>query len=218
MMKQSFLFMVLLLGSTVLSAQSIIELKNPSLEGQPQHSRLPKGWDDCGYSKQSPPDTQPSGDFGVYREAQEGNTYVGMVVRDNDTWECMGQTLKTPFRKNTCYQMSVLLGKSRYYLSMSLITNQMTNYSGSCVLRLWGGFQNKDGYEMLTETDPVHHFEWKEYVLEFTPPKDYDYLYIEAYYADQGGGPYCGNMLIDHFSPIVPCEMIGEGQSARDFE
>lgn len=37
---------------------------------------------------------QPSGSWNVTRVAQDGETYVGMVVRENNTWEAISQKLK----------------------------------------------------------------------------------------------------------------------------
>jgi hypothetical protein len=217
MIRLSLLSVILFISYLEASTQEVIFLTNPSLEGQAQHSSVPAGWDNCGYEEESPPDVHPSGTFGVNMAAAKGETYVGMVARDNDTWECIGQLLISSFVPDTCYRIALKMGRSREYTSISRLTQKSVNYKEPCVLRLWGGYKYQDGFEMLAESEAVDHYEWKEYTLDFTPSKDYDYLYLEVYYSNSGLKPYCGHVLIDDLSPIVPCSLIKEGKTVRDF-
>ncbi|MBK8505662.1 MAG: hypothetical protein IPL46_27780 [Saprospiraceae bacterium] len=57
------------------------EFINPSFEDIARASLPPKGWIDCGFPNESPPDVQPSGAWEVYRPAYHGYTYLGMVTR-----------------------------------------------------------------------------------------------------------------------------------------
>lgn len=76
-----------------------------------------------GHVTESPPDIQPALDnddtplFKVTKESTNGNTYVGMVVRSNETNERIGQRLMSPLMAGTCYQFSIYLAKSERYLS-----------------------------------------------------------------------------------------------------
>ncbi|HKK78343.1 MAG TPA: hypothetical protein VJ933_01890, partial [Phaeodactylibacter sp.] len=99
------LFVFLLAVSATSSAQDTIRLQNPSFEDEPQHSLPPRGWEDRGFHGESPPDTHPSGDFGVTQKPYHGQSYLGMVVRDNDTWECVAQEIGQPMQKDSCYQL-----------------------------------------------------------------------------------------------------------------
>ena len=210
-----FLFLVSGVG---LNAQKVIQLKNPSFEGTPRHSTLPKGWENCGFEEESPTDIQPSGDFGVKKEASHGKTYVGMVVRDNDSWECIGQVLSERLKKGTCYKLSFEAAQSPYYYSPSRLSGETVNYITPCVIKIWGGFQNETGYQIMATTPAIATKDWTVYTLEFTPSDSFDFIYFEAYYDNETAGPYNGNVLIDHLSPIVPCSLIKEGQSLWDFE
>ena len=80
-----------------------IKLTNPSFEDLPHHSKPPRGWIDCGFDGETPVDVQPNGTFSVTKPAAEGNTYIGMVVRDNDTWEAVSQRLSRPLQAGQCY-------------------------------------------------------------------------------------------------------------------
>ena len=93
--------------------QEVIPLKNPSFEDTPHHSKTPKGWENCGFEEESPPDVHPTGEFGVKKGAVHGKTYLGMVVRDNDTWECIGQRLLQPLLVDTCYHLDFLACRSK---------------------------------------------------------------------------------------------------------
>ena len=90
-------------------SQDTIRLDNFSFEDFPRHSYTPRGWYDCGFPDESPPDIHPQmdgGEFKVNAEPADGRTYIGMVVRDNVTWEAIGQRLNTPLKENQCYDFS----------------------------------------------------------------------------------------------------------------
>jgi len=198
-----------------LSAQPAtpIVLNNPSFEDTPGHSRTPKGWENCGFEDESPPDVHPTGEFGVTKEAAHGKTFLGLVVRDNDTWECAGQLLPQPLLADTCYQLSFLACQSKAFSSFSKAKQKPADYITPCVIRIWGGYtdKEKDGFEMLAETEPVANTDWEEYALSFTSTAPYDYLYLEAYFDQGRSHPYNGNVLVDDLSNIVPC-LLGKSQ------
>jgi hypothetical protein len=139
MQRFTLLFLAFFSHCAFLSAQEIIYLENPSFEDAPRHSRPPKGWNNEGFQGESPSDIHPAGNFGVSSPALDGRTYVGMVVRDNETWECVGQRLEHPLRAYTCYLWSVALMRSPEYISISRITKLKANFNKPCVLRVWGG-------------------------------------------------------------------------------
>ena len=90
LLRTTFLSMVCL---PLWAQPTAIELKNPSFEDQPAISQVPSGWTPCGFPEETPPDTHPGNAFGVKMPTNDGKTYLGMVVRDNDTWEGVTQPL-----------------------------------------------------------------------------------------------------------------------------
>jgi hypothetical protein len=107
------LSVLVILSNFTLKAQGEpIILDNPSFEDMPRHSKEPRFWTNCGDPAESPPDVQPDYTFQVSKSAFDGNTYLGMVVRDNDTWEEVGQMLSSPMRQGTCYKFSIKLARS----------------------------------------------------------------------------------------------------------
>jgi outer membrane protein OmpA-like peptidoglycan-associated protein len=210
MVKQSFslILTLLVLSNTFVSAQKPVPIKldNPSFEDYPQAGHTPQGWFDCGFASETPPDIQPGNFFQVAKKPQHGITYVGMVVRDNNTWEALAQRLKTPLTKGVTYTFSIYASRSELYVSQSKSSLKEMNYTTPVVLRVWGGsgFCTKD--EMLGETDPVVSGNWTKMNFKFTPKSNYTHLMIESFYKTPTVFPYNGNILIDNASDIVPEE------------
>ena len=194
-----------------LLGQSDITLTNPSFEDIPKQSIPPVGWKNCGFLGESPPDVHPAegamGYWEVDKKAQDGKTYLGMVVRDNETYERVSQYLSTPLLADECYEMSIYLSRSAIYISQSRTTNQEANYDTPVVLRVYGGNSICDTREVLFETSPVTNTKWQEYVMEFKPHGNYNVLILEAFYETPMLFPYNGNLLVDNASTIKhkPC-------------
>jgi len=182
-----------------------IKLNNPSFEDAPRHSAIPYGWKDCGDINESPPDIQP-GHFKVTQKAKGGKTFLGLVTRDNDTWEGISQRLSRTLKSGECYKFSVHLAKAEKYISPSKITFEEENFKEAVRLRIWGGNSHCDKKDLLGETSPIAHSTWKKYDFEFTPKSAYNYIFIEAYYKKKALFPYNGNLLIDELSSIRTCK------------
>ena len=191
-----------------LQAQStLIYLENPSFEEQPRAGLEPSGWRDCGQSGESPPDIQPYGGFGVTRPAAEGSTYLGLVVRDNKTWEGISQKLSRPLTQGKCQRMSVQLARSERYESATKRDQfRTTNFNKASVLRVWGGRSACDRRQLLYESPVIEHTEWRSYEFRFTPDAAHTFIIIEAYYKTPTLFHYNGNLLVDALSAIALCE------------
>jgi outer membrane protein OmpA-like peptidoglycan-associated protein len=206
-MKYSFLILLSIILLNPLFSQETINLTNPSFESQPGHSRLPPGWYDCGFPKESPPDTQPGG-FGVTNKAQQGYTFLGMVVRDNETWEKISQRLSQTLEGGSCYNFNLYLAHASSYESLSRITNQPDDYAKPTKIRIWGGDTYCGRKEMLAESPLISHTEWRKYDFKFSPKQSHTFLTIEVYYKTPTLVPYNGNILIDNMSAIEPCQVL----------
>ncbi|HJW29839.1 MAG TPA: hypothetical protein VJ508_11440, partial [Saprospiraceae bacterium] len=93
-------------------SQEVIKLDNPSFEDIPRAGTFStpaiKGWFDCGqanFPSETPPDIHPVATpaWEVSKEAYDGATFLGMVTRDNDSWESLSQALSSPILGGTCY-------------------------------------------------------------------------------------------------------------------
>ena len=194
-----------------------IRLTNPSFEDFPIQGKLngrgPRGWIDCGFPTETAPDVQPSPDpenpfFDVTQASYDGNTYMGMVVRKNDTWEAVGQRLRKPLKAKQCYDFSFYLSKSPRYVSSTLIPGVLADHKEPIKVRIWGGTRYCGKTELLDETELITHEDWRKYNLRFEPSENYTFIVIEAFYNQPTLIPYNGNILIDKASLIiqVPCD------------
>ncbi len=225
-----FFFSIILCTASIFGQESLpsdntakaeeIYLTNSSFEDYPHHSKPPRGWNNCGFIQESPPDVQPSGQFGVTKPAYDGETYLGMVVRDNDTWEAVGQRLSTPMERGQCYSFSIYLAKSELYLSPSRTqaNNQEVNYVTPAKLRIYGGFDYCDKQYMLGETSLIINERWIEYNFKFEPIDDYTHITFEAFYKTPTLFPYNGNVLMDKASSLRPIPCDEEPQSQEEVE
>jgi hypothetical protein len=183
-----------------------IKLKNPSFEGYAIPANTPDGWYSCNFKDESPPDTHGNTLwFGVKKKAVKGQTYIGMVVRDNNTWETIGQKLKKPLLENVKYSFSIYACQSENYQSMSRSTGDTANYTVPAVLKIWGSdSSNCDRKQLLAQSQPIDFKDWKKLEFIFSPKANYRYILFEAYYIKVFKNVYNGNILIDNASAIVP--------------
>src|SRR6056297_1960243 len=205
------------------SGQDVIPLTNGSFEDLPKQSQPPRGWADCGFPGESPTDVHPASDSSSYWNVQkppaDGKTYLGMVVRDNETYESISQYLPAPLKPDSCYEMEIDLCRSEIYISQSRMTGRTENYDEPVVLRIYGGTAICRRSELLYESPPVTNFEWNTFSVEMKPNTDYRTITLEAFYKTPVLFPYNGNLLVDKATDIrlVPCpEEISEVPSGED--
>lgn len=170
-----------------------ISLDNPSFEGEAEDATMPRGWLQCKLG--TTPDILP-GSWGVYNEASDGETYMGLITRSDKTWESIGQRLSRPLEKDICYEMSVDLAHSKTY----------TGYNRPVKLRVWGGKTRCSRGQLLWESEIVNHSDWETYEFFFEPRGLYNYIIFEAYFPDDEVVPHKGNILVDDISEITICE------------
>jgi len=184
------------------NAQEVFNLKNPSFEkDKPRAGEAPSDWLDMGAPGETPPDVQP-GMFDVIMKAQDGRTYLGMVVRDNNTWEGVGQRLDGFLKKDSTYTFSLYLARSNAYRSLSRATMQEANYNSPTILKIWGVNTETQEEELLAESTAISHSQWTLYSFTLKPTAaDFDEIDLIAYYAP-GFEKTNGNLLIDNCSAI----------------
>jgi outer membrane protein OmpA-like peptidoglycan-associated protein len=213
-MTRKFLSSILLFCSLSIFAQTKIMISNKSFEDFPrQGSNFLSlgGWTDCGgfrFPGQSPPDVHPGNFWSNNTPPSHGNSYLGMVVRDNETYEGVGQRLTTSLKVGKCYKFTIDLARSTKYLSKSQKTDLETNYIVPAVLRVWAGNGICDDRELIGESAVVSHEEWRTYQFKVKPKSDYQFIMIEAFYKVPVIVPYCGHILVDNLSDFdeMDCE------------
>ena len=210
--KLLFLFLLIVFSYSVAGQQPII-LMNPSFEDPPFDSsrqkniplccKAPRGWYACGGADLNTPDAQP-GNFGVILPAIDGEFHLGMVTRDNDTWEGICQRLKKSIQSDSSYFFSLALARSDSLFSDSRRTGKPAKYDRPIKFRIFGGNGSCQRLELLAETKPIIKTQWEYYQFTLKPKRTYSHLTIEAFYKTPTPIPYNGNILLDDLSPIIP--------------
>ncbi len=203
-----------------LDAQDVIII-NGGFEDRPHFGRRDfydpiKGWFDCGrieFPDESPPDIHQgvNRDTAFWHNTQgsiQGRTYLGMVVRESETYEALSQRLAMPLQEGKCYTFSVYLSRSETYISQVANKEVNKNFTKPTVFRVWGGEGLCGESELLLESPPIDHVEWKEYSFKIEPRSTYRYIRIEAFYKTPVLFPYNGHILIDGASDfeLVDCD------------
>jgi len=213
-----FQLSALLLPLFGLLGQDTIQLINPSFEDFPGMGKPPRGWFDC-QAKDFPNETLCDVHPGVYenyfdvvKRANHGFTYVGMVVRDNDSWESIAQKLTIPLQADKCYNFWIDLCKSPNYRSGKSSkgrrdTTKLYPFVEPVILRIWGGYSYCDKAELLDETNSVNSTDWRTYHFDLSPAGTYTHIILEAFYKTPVLFAYDGNILVDNASSITlkPC-------------
>jgi len=190
-MTKTIFSLALVLIFNLSSAQ--ISLQNPSFEDEPSDATIPMAWNACKMG--STPDILP-GFWGVYNESSHGDTYIGLITREDGSWENIGQRLSQPMLKGRCYAFNVDLAHSNTY----------SGYSMPARFRVWGGRTRCSKDQLLAETKGIRHTDWKTYNFKFNTKEKYNYIIIEAYYIKGLFINVKGNVLIDNFTKIMPCD------------
>lgn len=212
MFRHAFIsILAFLFFQNIYAQEGLIQLENPSFEGEPkagQHNApFLEGWLDCGFAGSTPPDVHPEtggGAFGVTLPPNDGKSYLGLVIRTNETYERIGQKLSEPLRAKQDYAFSIHIGRSKTYRSVDRTTNYEVNYYGQCVLRIWGGNGQCDRGELLATSPTIINDDWVKYDFVLSPSKDFKYIMFEAFYVRPVTFPYNAHLLLDNASALEP--------------
>lgn len=186
-----FVFLLGLSGISLITAQSI-DIANGSFDGEPADATVPQGWMAC--KEGTTPDILP-GYWGVYTEPSDGDTYVGLITRHNNTWEVIGQRLPAPLLKGSCYAWSIDLAHSDTY----------SGYNSPIRLRAWLGKTKCAKDQLIYESPLIEHPDWRTYKIKFVPTAEYQYIMLEAFHQEEEFS-WKGNILIDRIRPILGCD------------
>lgn len=206
-------------GLSYSQSSDVIKLKNGSFEDFPRaggtggYNAPIKNWYDCGeqlFPNESAPDIHPIDFWQVTKEPVEGDTYLGLVVRDNESWESVAQRLSEPIEAGKCYTFSIYLARSDKYVSGSRATQKLENYTQPAVLQIYGGQGVCASTELLGKSEPVANYEWQKFDIEFSPKKEHRFIMLEAYYKKPVFFPYNGHILLDGASDITRIACPGE--------
>jgi gliding motility-associated-like protein len=160
-------------------------IDNPSFEG-PQGSTSPSPWFAC--NSFSTPDTQP-GSWGVTKAASDGNTFISLVTRADNTVEAIGAKLNG-IAANRCYNVSLDLASSDELTFDNI-------YYTPVILKVWLASSQCQKSQLIWASPLVNHTNWQTYNFNFMVGNSgLNYLMLEVNYG--GPTPYFGSMLLDN--------------------
>ena len=186
-----------------------IYIFNGSFEGTPRCCTPPDGWIDCGFRSETPPDIQPIQPpleplYGVTKKAYDGKTYLGMVVRDNESNERINQKLSEQLLAGKCYSFSIYMTRSMEYVSPTMTgAHNLIPFTTPALLQIWGGDVYCHQKELLATSQLVENTEWQRFDFELMPKSNISFLQLEAYYKTSSNLTYNGNILLDKASDII---------------
>lgn len=202
------LLFILLFNATFTFAQTdTIRLENPGFEGRPMRggergwSNI--GWADCGsinFPYETPPDIHPQEFWEVRKPAKEGKTYLGLVVRDNETYEGVGQQLPSPLLANQSYEMTLWLAQSGKYISRTRSTGREQNYQAPSFLIIASIDKKCVVKDILYQSPIVDHTEWEQYSIKMSPINDVTHIMFMIFSNDEKPN---GHILLDGLSDIT---------------
>ena len=192
MYTRDWLLLLISIMGLMTGAAQHIAISNPSFEGEPMDARVPQGWMAC--KEGTTPDILP-GYWGVYNESADGDTYLGLITRENNTWESIGQRLPEQLGKGRCYMFSLDLSHSDTY----------SGYNGPLKLRIWMSKTKCQKDQLVYESPLIEHTDWETYKVKFTAESEFWYILLEAFHSDEEFA-YKGNILIDRMSAIKACD------------
>lgn len=187
-MRLILLFLILMISKSAISQTRI---NNGSFEDEPSDATTPHGWYEC--NELTTPDIFP-GVWGVYDQPSDGDTYMGLITRPNNSWESIGQRLRQPLESDKCYSFMIDMAFSNTY----------AGYNNPIRLRIWLGNERCDQGQLIYESDLIDHTSWKTYLVKFTTDKPFSHIILEAYH-NQSPVRYKGNILLDHITTIKRC-------------
>ncbi len=198
---KTYIITILFGFSCVLAKAQPISLNNPSFEDRPQPGKAPYGWQSC-TGEHSPPDVEPCKNFEVTEDAVDGDTYLGLVTRDDGSSEGVSQYLAIEqLQEDSTYEISMFLFCSTQKRSSTARNAAYrlpvkASFHAPTRLRIWGGHDACDYKTLLFESELISNKDWKRYIFTFQSDDDYEYISFEATFEKQFEY-YNGNLMID---------------------
>jgi len=138
--------------------------------------------------------------WNVDKQPYDGSWYTGLVVRDDGSFEVLGQKLKNRLVANKKYLVSLYLCTSTKMTSFSPLSNgQEVSFGKALNVRISIGNSYKMS-RIILETGAVTNEEWMEYTFEIQPDVDVKCFWIESAHLTGYEGAYNGNVFVDMVS------------------
>ncbi len=215
-------YMTELSGFTCEKDSTAKYLNNPSFEGLPTAKKSketknnpPKHWIDCGASQfenKSPPDlfSKSERSTTITATPSDGQTFLGMVARDDGSYEALSQKLWSPLLAGNCYSFTIDVMRSDNYKSRCLCCPHANlNFNNLIQLRVFISNDVCGHDKQVLVTKPILYNEWQTIPIHFKCTKDANFITIEAFHVNPSA-PLNGNILLDNITNFSACKCIDE--------
>ena len=184
---------------------SFIPIMNGSFEKAiPEAGIIPMGWDNCGSTKETPPDVLAHNEeniFKVKHSAADGLYFMSLVVRSNGTTECIQQELFQSLSPGQLYEMSFQVAKADRFEAIERRSMELASFAHPVMLEIYG-ITTEDKRILLADIPPVTHQEWQKKTVQFQPESTIKSLQISPFYNIDSLYQYNGHILLDGLSNI----------------
>ena len=175
-------------------------LNNSFEDSEPGINTIPDEWSNCGDTLQSPPDlfqNNLENNFMVTNIAEEGQQYVGMVVRPDETKECLFQSLSSPLNPGS-YQIFISYAKPINYLSIAFVDPDFVevNFNNAVTLDIVGINTNNEEQVLFT-TEPNESTTWTNSSVNVDITAPIKEIKLQPNFI--GNESYAGSILVDYF-------------------
>lgn len=175
-------------------------------------------WIDLGFKRFTPPDLHSPDETlrRVTTKAKDGDKFISMVTRKNETYEQIGQFLSKPLKADTKYVLKI--SSSHFPKFKAIATNgKMMPFERPILIRIkvYDFDKNEvltqkilrgEGWSCFSDGELIKNEEWEEqeYILE--PKFDSNLIVIQCWWETPIIFPYNGHLLIDYVSNIYEIE------------
>lgn len=213
-----FQTLMFFLGSGIaLLAQDTILINNKSfenivfteLQGRNKiYNATLKDWKDGGFSGESPVNVHTENDdlFSVNHSPVSGKYFIGMVTREDGSFEMIYQPLTQPLIKDTKYFFSVFIATSPTLVSGLKKEKKLRLFTNGALLKVLGVDSSTKESETLAQSSIINHEHWIKYDFRLMPNSNYDMIALMIDFPlDENNEMIIGNgnILIDHCSDII---------------
>lgn len=194
---------LLLISMFELKGQNLIQ--NGSFEtGVAGPSLVAKNWYSCGTKGYTPPNLHNTKNikpiFKVYTLAQDGDQFISLVTRANQSVECIGQQLEKSLSIDSTYLLEIYLNSSESFESRTSIQSTETaDFNIAADLEVYG-LTNAGQYILLDVYEDIKHYNWKKYTTTFKALKEFAAIEFRAFFTFDQLLPYNGHILIDNIT------------------
>lgn len=201
MSKKCILLFLLLSNLNQINAQNL--LTNPSFEeGIDGPSRLAANWENCGNKGYTPPDLHDSSDnkhyFKVRNKASHGDKFISLVIREDQSTECIYQELRVPLIPNNHYLFQLDLCKSEQFRPLKdLNGSEEISFDSGTDLELYGITASGEKHLLHVFSD-IQKLSWTTLSYTFKATREYTSISLSPFYQFHRLLPYNGHVLIDN--------------------